>query len=90
MPARLPHPLETDFVMHSVNGDAKIALPLIVGVRLTLKRQKPQSYACPFLICKASMDSWYLGENLQKEEVIASLFGHISPYLDFKKISTLR
>ena len=36
MPTPLPLLLETDFVMHSANGDAKMGLPLIVGVSLSL------------------------------------------------------
>ena len=34
MPSHLPHPLETDFVMHSENGGANIALPFVVRVSL--------------------------------------------------------
>ena len=36
MPTPLPLLLETGFVMHSANGDAKMGLPLIVGVSLSL------------------------------------------------------
>ena len=36
MPTLLPLLLETDFVMHSANGDAKMSLSLSVGVSLSL------------------------------------------------------
>ena len=34
MPTPLPLLFETDFMMHSANGDAKMDLPLTVGVSL--------------------------------------------------------
>jgi hypothetical protein len=39
MPTLLPLLWETDFVMHSANGDAKMDLPLIVGVSLNLLQE---------------------------------------------------